>query len=86
MNEKQSNTCWCSVERKHLSTHISKAALRPFFARTVLIQNLAQAINFEFPAMESPLQFIFLILVSIRLLAHKRISGLSQSGGSHNLE
>ncbi len=55
-----------------------------FFAGTVLIQNPAQAINFKFPAMESPSQVIFLMLVCIRLLAHERTSGLSQSGGSHN--
>ena len=34
-----------------------------FFARTVLIQNPAQAINFKFPAMASPRLVIFLILV-----------------------
>ena len=57
-----------------------------FFALIVLIQNPAQAINFEFPAMASPRQVIFLILVRIRLLAHERTSGRSQSGGSHNTE
>ena len=57
-----------------------------FFAQTVLIQNPAQAINFKFPAMASPRQVIFLILVRIRLPAHERTSGRSQSGGSHNSE
>ncbi len=52
----------------------------------VLIQNLAQAIDFEFPAMASPRQVIFFILVRIRLQAHERASGRSQSGGSHNSE
>ena len=55
-----------------------------FFARTVFIQNPAQAINFEFPAMASPSQVIFLMLVCIRLPAHERARGRSQSGGSHN--
>jgi hypothetical protein len=57
-----------------------------FFARTVLFQNPAQAINFKFPAMASPRLVIFLILVRIRLPAHERTSGRSQSGGSHNSE
>ncbi len=54
-----------------------------FFARTVLTQNQAQAINFKFPAMASPSQGIFLILMHIRLPAHERASGRSQSGGIH---
>ncbi len=54
------------------------------FARTVLIQNPAQAI--KFPAMASPRKVISLILLRIRLPAHERTSGRSQSGGSHNSE
>lgn len=57
-----------------------------FFCRMVLTQNPAQANNFIFPAMASPRQVIFLILVRIRLPAHERTSGRSQSGGSHNSE
>ncbi len=84
MNEKQSSTCLCSGGRKHLATHISKVASRPFFPLKCLIQNPAQAINFKFPAMSSPRHVIFSILVRIRLPAHERASGWSQSGGSHN--
>ncbi len=68
----------------HLATQTSKVASPPFFARTVLIQNPARAINFRFPAMALPHQIIFLNLVCIRLQAHERASGWSQSGGSHN--
>ena len=55
-----------------------------FFWRKVLIQNPAHANNFIFPAMASPRQVVFLILVRIRLPAHERASGRCQSGGSHN--
>ena len=82
-NEKQSNTCLLSGGRLHLPLHISKLAFRFFLCRKVLIQNPARANHFIFRAMASPRQFVFLILVRIRLPAHERASGWPQSGGSH---
>ena len=57
-----------------------------FFLCKVLIQNPAHANNFIFPAMASPRQLVFLILVRICLPAHERASGWPQNGGSHILD
>ena len=74
---------WCKTTLAHNIPQVP-SGFSFFFCRTILIQSLAQANNFKFPAMASPRRDIFLILVRIRFLAHERASGWPQSGGSHH--
>jgi hypothetical protein len=69
---------WIAV----VALHFFKVAFR-FFFRPVLIQNPAHTNNFISLQKVSTHLVAFLSLIRIRLPAHERASGWSQSGGSH---
>ncbi len=77
---KQNNLCGEYYWIAALALYISKAIFL-FFCST---QNLVHSNDLIFPAMASTRRLAFVGLVRIPLQAHKRASGWSQGGSSHN--